>query len=651
MDNPLTSAELEVAWRPILSVRDLTLSDQDLDRNCPLTLHRRRKKAKYGLGRLDVLPFEILNMILLHLDIQSCMSLQRTNRRGYDTVHEMPQLKAIIQHCPDVLRGILSTEMAPFIECQQLFNKLTSPTCETCNDFAGYLYLLTCTRVCFRCFTRLPNYLPILKSEACCQFGFSTTDIKRLPYLKSVPGHYTINRTSCRKRLILINTDTAQQTSTVIQGRASTIRPYGTLLAEQGVTAYTQRRAQRAEEARSRRPEAPHIKAPHDTLEYNPRRFMAIVEIPYLDLRNGRADWGICCYACRNEFGNLRHSRRQFLIAGFRQHMRQCGEVIDNEHVGATGEANDDQQKYASLLHCVRFYQMLNIIAQLFGSRGDLSPMAIYDRIQILNLEVDSENVSYYRILVDGKSFKYITIDAGVYNPKDMTWDSMIIPQLPLMPEGDWNEGHVASHPEQGTPYFSRYAKVELPTIVSIWHPVQIDWLELERAQRLRSNVCTATLKGNIGEMRAGHEVVIKFARFPWEVQYFEDETRFYERLDGQGIAPQFLGHLTEEGRVVGLVIEYIKNARHAGPEDVGECEDAMRNLHLLGMLHGDVNRHNFLVREADRRKTVTIVDFENASECTEAGVFEQEIDRLRDELHLTDGKGGYHVEIVDEDD
>ncbi|KAJ9614884.1 hypothetical protein H2204_014323 [Knufia peltigerae] len=278
------------------------------------------------------------------------------------------------------------------------------------------------------------------------------------------------------------------------------------------------------------------------------------------------------------------------------------------------------------------------------------------ERIQILNVEVDPENISYYRILVDGTSFKYVTIDAGVYDPEDMTWDRMIIPQLPPLPEGDWNEGHIANHPEQGTPYFSRYAKVELPTIVSIWSPVQIDWLDLEHSERIRSNIWVVHLKKDVAGMRAGQEVLIKFARFPWEMQYFESETKIYERLDkqkGVGIAPQFLGHLTEGGRPMGLVIEYIKDARRADPDDLDECCNALKKFHLLGLLHGDVNRHNFLVREAadGGPKTVTIIDLESAEECTDGEAFEREMKTLLDELNATDGKGGYVTVRDDEED
>ncbi|RMZ79370.1 hypothetical protein DV738_g3361, partial [Chaetothyriales sp. CBS 135597] len=125
--------EQELIWYPMAAVRDLTLSDQELDKKCPLSQHRRGKNGQktpeseeYGLARLEMLPLEVLSLILVQLDIASLMSLQRINHRGFDAVNEMPQLRAIIHHCPNVLRGILSTEMASFIQCQQLFSKLTS---------------------------------------------------------------------------------------------------------------------------------------------------------------------------------------------------------------------------------------------------------------------------------------------------------------------------------------------------------------------------------------------------------------------------------------------------------------------------------------------------------------------------------------------
>ena len=168
------------------------------------------------------------------------------------------------------------------------------------------------------------------------------------------------------------------------------------------------------------------------------------------------------------------------------------------------------------------------------------SSMAIFERIGILNLEVDADDVSDFRLLVDGKAFKYITIDAGVYNPEDMVFDRAIIPLLPPLPEGDWNQGHIAVHSEKRVLYFSHHTRAELPEVVGKWHPNHIDWLELKRVERLRSNIYTAAVQKEVGSLKVGDTVVIKFSRFPWEIHFFEDETKACQSVDGYEIGQSF---------------------------------------------------------------------------------------------------------------
>lgn len=52
--------------------------------------------------------------------------------------------------------------------------------------------------------------------------------------------------------------------------------------------------------------------------------------------------------------------------------------------------------------------------------------------------------------------------------------------------------------------------------------------------------------------------VAPKLARLDWEIQYIENETTAYRRIDGHAIGPRFLGHLTEDGRVIGFLMERI---------------------------------------------------------------------------------------------
>ncbi|KAH6982354.1 hypothetical protein BKA56DRAFT_720921 [Ilyonectria sp. MPI-CAGE-AT-0026] len=70
---------------------------------------------------------------------------------------------------------------------------------------------------------------------------------------------------------------------------------------------------------------------------------------------------------------------------------------------------------------------------------------------------------------------------------------------------------------------------------------------------------------------------------------FFEAETTAYEWIDGKGVRPKFLGHLTEAGRVIGLVMEHIDDARSAQTGDQAACQAVQAKLHSRGIKHGDM--------------------------------------------------------------
>ena len=115
-------------------------------------------------------------------------------------------------------------------------------------------------------------------------------------------------------------------------------------------------------------------------------------------------------------------------------------------------------------------------------------------------------------ILVNDKFVKYLTIDAGyVFRP-------VLYP--PLSP-GDWNTGRI-----------SRNVADHRFIISHFWHPLQFDHLEL------------SALDGNYGQM---------FMKPPLRVLTLIVKVAY----------PQFLAHLTEEGRIIGFVIERIIHFWH----------------------------------------------------------------------------------------
>jgi hypothetical protein len=60
--------------------------------------------------------------------------------------------------------------------------------------------------------------------------------------------------------------------------------------------------------------------------------------------------------------------------------------------------------------------------------------------IELLQAEVDENDQSFCRVLVDGLSIKYITVEPGIYSAEDMYFDPSLVSLLPKLPTGDLND-------------------------------------------------------------------------------------------------------------------------------------------------------------------------------------------------------------------
>jgi hypothetical protein len=96
-----------------------------------------------------------------------------------------------------------------------------------------------------------------------------------------------------------------------------------------------------------------------------------------------------------------------------------------------------------------------------------------------------------------------------------------------------------------------------LPTIQRTWHPQAIDVLSLTQLKRHRSNVHEVLYQGQ--------PPISKIACFEWDIRRIENETWAYSIIiqhqhpGESAIAPSVLGHLTENYRVIGFLLEKSK--------------------------------------------------------------------------------------------
>ena len=261
----------------------------------------------------------------------------------------------------------------------------------------------------------------------------------------------------------------------------------------------------------------------------------------------------------------------------------------------------------------------------------------VNSHVHLLTALVDFEDKeeSEYRFLVDGRHVKYVTVAPGTLPKDDRTFSPVLLPSLPPFPSGDWNEGHISQDAQTGRPGFTSVRKSSLSGVKNVWHPTLIEHLELKKLGRLRQNI------HKVAHPRFDKPILVKFAEFPWQTSYLEAETTAYQWIDGSGIGPKFLGHVTEEGRVMGFLTEYIDDARTAAPDDLRACRRALSRLHALEIKHDDINKHNFVVRGGGE---VVLIDFEAAERGKTREELDMEYSRLDDELKNLSGRGGVGV-------
>ncbi|KZF24243.1 hypothetical protein L228DRAFT_245147 [Xylona heveae TC161] len=324
------------------------LPDHTLDKIstlCPLDNGRHHTSASSSkantntLGTLDQLPLELLHMTLAQLEIQSLTDFRRVNRRAMLIVDSIPEYAQIIAHVPISIRAILSIGSGSWISCQDLYQKLCTAECDICGDFGGYLYLITCRRVCYLCFAWERDYLPLLRTDVLRKFGLRNEHLAGLPSMRSLPGVYSPREIKSRARITLIDHSTARQAGIALHGTESAMEQYASNMASKRLEKYQSRKSlhELAGRVAGPTPRRPRSEDAFDGVDSNPKRFMAIICAPFLDRRrHGPStciEWGFQCLACKPlHYHKPFHWRRKFTEESFQTHLRECGEIMDGKH-------------------------------------------------------------------------------------------------------------------------------------------------------------------------------------------------------------------------------------------------------------------------------------------------------------------------------
>ena len=331
-ESALNASQFSDLTYPRLRIKDFTL-DENLPTPPDYYIYT---SPEVGLGSLGILPLELLQRILSQLDLRTLTDIRRVNHLALQFVASIPQYKAINTHASDALRGILSIETGRWITCETLYTMLCTRECEQCGDFGGYLYILTCKRVCFLCFTSEQTYLPLRYIHAIQKFGLNHQILDTLPQMRSIPGIYSPNQKKCRHRLTLVDHDCARRAGITLYGSVTVMEKHVSDIAGQKLRQYRERLSQPPTGPSASTTRHHRTEGAFDGESGNPLRFMAIIRTPWLNRISQDVELGSYCIGCERSYDSYRnrpmHFRRKFTVDVFNEHLRQCGRIENGKH-------------------------------------------------------------------------------------------------------------------------------------------------------------------------------------------------------------------------------------------------------------------------------------------------------------------------------
>lgn len=166
-----------------------------------------------------------------------------------------------------------------------------------CDDFGGYIYLVTCKRVCFLCLCENETYLPYDLTAR--KFNTVLKMLDNLPHMRSLPGTYSPNEKKSRKRLRLYDRESVKHCGSGV------------------VMEQIEQMEQNAFDGKSG----------------NMIRFKAIVQAPALNPNTRETESGFHCIGCQKSYCQRpQHFRRRFSKASFALHLQECGPIRDGKH-------------------------------------------------------------------------------------------------------------------------------------------------------------------------------------------------------------------------------------------------------------------------------------------------------------------------------
>lgn len=245
-----------------------------------------------SLKHLDRLPMELLHQLCLQLDIFSLLKFRQVNLRSRQVVDSLHEYRITTLFGLTPLCAILRTKLAVNVTISDFYDILCTKDCSLCGGFAGFIFLPTWIRCCFKCLQQAPETQMQTLAFIRKQLSLSRQELLQLRAFQPLPGVYTMNETPYKSRIKIVST---QQAVSVL--KREIVDTQQTLV--------------------SRSSDGP-------IARFN---FMASCALPYLDRDSGLIEYGVSCAGCQlaleKRFWDAPRDE-VYSKAGFLEHFKWC---------------------------------------------------------------------------------------------------------------------------------------------------------------------------------------------------------------------------------------------------------------------------------------------------------------------------------------
>lgn len=226
--------------------------------------------------------------------MHSLFNLRQTNLRSRQTVDSLKQYRMVVSHGLNLFRA--SLRLAIDVSLFDFYHALCTKACTFCNEFGGFISLLTWNRCCFTCLQRAPETQVQTLAAVRKQFHLTKAKISQLRSFKTLPGTYSLQESVYKSRVAVVSVHQAL----LVSGQQ------------------------------------PHTLTQAANSERNQKfNFMGSCALPYYDKRTDKVEHGMSCAGCQlaleKDISGPMHKKRAFEVRdkvyaqdGFLEHFRWC---------------------------------------------------------------------------------------------------------------------------------------------------------------------------------------------------------------------------------------------------------------------------------------------------------------------------------------